>query len=68
MRNELWVDNTGTSVEGVLGEYNGVGGFAIYTNDESLEAKHSTYLRGCSSQGELLELALNLEIIKNTKP
>jgi len=49
MKNELWVYANGTSVEGLIGQYNGNGAFDIQSTNDSLVSKHSTYLRGCSS-------------------
>ena len=68
MKDEQWIYANGTSVVGTLGQYNGNGDISLWTEDETLKGTHTTYIRGCSSQGELLELSLKVNVKKNTKP
>jgi hypothetical protein len=63
--------SNGTDIDGVFGnwdQYDRGGSFKIQTSNDSTYGKHSTILRGCSMQNELIELGLLLTILPNKGP
>lgn len=65
----MWAN--GTNADGLLGswdKYAAGGSFKIHSTLESLIGVHSTVLRGCTTQNELVELGLKLTVLANKGP
>ena len=68
---QYWMLTNGTDAKGIIGEwdrYEEGGSFLINTRNASNAGKFSTVLRGCSTQEDLIEIGLNVEIMPNKGP